>query len=391
MSEVTLHVVPHSHWDREWYRPFQSFRLRLVDLVDKVIELMETEPGWHHFMLDGQTATAMDYLEVRPEARARLQALIAEGRVAVGPWHILMDEFLVSAETTIRNLELGRRLSSELGQTMPVGYLPDMFGHISQMPQILRLAGLEDAVVWRGVPAAIDRTAFVWQAPDGSAVRTVYMATSYSNGAGLPTDLDELAIRTDKIRHDLEPMSPGTDLLVMCGTDHLLPTPGLPKALEASSNGVAYRISSLAEYVAADRAAQPDGLPSWTGELRSGARANLLMGVVSNRVDLRRLIARAEWELERYAEPLQALAAPHIAPGLLEVAWRKLIENSAHDTVCACSVDEVTEQGEVRWKEALQIAEGVSEKAMRHLARSVAAPPGAGAVVWNPSPRTRAG
>ena len=244
--------------------------------------------------------------------------------------------------------------------------------------------------MWRGVPSAIDRTAFAWEGPDGSSVRTVYMATSYSNGAGLPTDADDLARRTTKIRRDLEPFSPGADLLVMCGTDHLFPTPGLPKALEAASeNGLRYRVSSLTDYIAASRAAQADGLPVWKGELRSGARANLLMGVVSNRVDLRRLVARAERELERYAEPLQALAAPHLAPGLLDIAWRKLIENSAHDTVCACSHDEVTAQGKVRWLEALQIAEGISERALRHLARSVSAPPGPSLVVWNPSPRAR--
>lgn len=387
---VTLHVVPHSHWDREWYRPFQSFRLRLVELVDTVLDLMETEDGWSHFMLDGQTATATDYLEARPEARARLSEHIRAGRIAVGPWHILMDEFLVSGETTIRNLELGRKLSSELGGVMPLGYLPDMFGHISQMPQILRLAGLEDAVVWRGVPLAIDRTAFTWEAPDGSTVRAVYMPQGYSNGAGLPTDPDELAFRTAKIRRDLEPFAPGSNLLVMCGTDHLFPTPGLPKALAAASDNVRYRIGSLTDYIAADRAAGST-LLRWKGELRSSARTNLLMGVISNRTDLRRLVGKAERELERHAEPLQALVAPHLARGLLDVAWRKLIENSAHDTVCACSVDEVTEQGKVRWQEAFQIAEGVSQRALGHLTRSVTAPPGPAFIVWNASPRPRSG
>src|SRR5207249_2517621 len=136
----------------------------------------------------------------------------------------------------------------------------------------------------------------------------------YSNGAGLPTDRDALLERSAHIMDDLAPFSPGSEALVMCGTDHLFPTAGLPKALEiASAPGFAYRLSSLAEYVAADRAAQPGPLPHWKGELRSGARANLLMGVVSNRVDLRRLVARAERALERYAEPMQALVAPHLA------------------------------------------------------------------------------
>ena len=109
------------------------------------------------FTLDGQAATVDDYLEVRPEAEPLIRRLIAEGRLAIGPWQILMDEFLVSGETIVRNLEFGWARAEALGGAMPVGYLPDMFGHIAQMPQILRRAGIERAVVWRGVPAAIDR------------------------------------------------------------------------------------------------------------------------------------------------------------------------------------------------------------------------------------------
>ena len=127
-----------------------------------------------------------DYLEVRPEAEARIARLVAAGRVQIGPWTVLMDEFMVSAETLVRDLQLGIARATQLGGAMGVGYLPDMFGHVAQMPQILRLAGLAHAVVWRGVPAAIDRTAFWWQAPDGSRVRAEYLYGSYSNGRELP-------------------------------------------------------------------------------------------------------------------------------------------------------------------------------------------------------------
>ncbi|HET7677816.1 MAG TPA: hypothetical protein VFK38_08165, partial [Candidatus Limnocylindrales bacterium] len=173
-ARTTLHLVPHTHWDREWYEPFQSFRLRLVELIDQLLMQMAADPRFT-FTLDGQMATVDDYLEVRPEAEPTLRRLIAEGRLAVGPWQILMDEWLVSGETIVRNLELGWRRAEALGRPMRVGYLPDMFGHIAQMPQILRRAGIEDAVVWRGVPAAIERNAFTWRAPDGSEVRAEYL------------------------------------------------------------------------------------------------------------------------------------------------------------------------------------------------------------------------
>ncbi len=161
-------VVPHVHWDREWYQSFQAFRLRLVELLDEFLPRFDADPSYTHFLLDGQMAVVDDYLAVRPEAEATLVRLAASGRLAVGPWYILMDEFLVSGETIIRNLQLGLERAAAFGGAMEVGYLPDMFGHIAQMPQILRQAGFAHTVVWRGVPAAVDRTAFWWEAPDGS-------------------------------------------------------------------------------------------------------------------------------------------------------------------------------------------------------------------------------
>ena len=188
-------VVPHTHWDREWYDPFQTYRLKLVRLVDGLLDLMEQDPSYSHFLLDGQLAVVDDYLEIRPENEDRLRALAAAGRITVGPWYILMDEFLVSGETIVRNLQKGIVRGSAFGGVMEVGYLPDMFGHVAQMPQLLAQAGLGHAVVWRGVPSMVDTSAFVWNAPDGSSVRAEYLVAGYSNGAGLPEDAKQLVRR----------------------------------------------------------------------------------------------------------------------------------------------------------------------------------------------------
>jgi len=188
-------IVPHTHWDREWYAPFQVFRARLVRLLDELLPLLERDLSYARFLLDGQTIVVDDYLEVRPRAADTLQRLAAAGRLSVGPWMVLMDEFMVSGETIVRDLQLGLRRAIDLGGAMPVGYLPDMFGHIAQMPQILRLAGFEHAVVWRGVPSTVTQTAFRWEAPDGSAVRAEYLYGSYSNGRDLPDDAKQLVAR----------------------------------------------------------------------------------------------------------------------------------------------------------------------------------------------------
>lgn len=384
-------VVPHTHWDREWYAPFETFRMRLVDVVDDVLDLLESDPSYRHFVLDGQTAAVDDYLEIRPDHASRVADLVGAGRLSIGPWAVLMDEFLVSGETIVRNLAAGLARAAELGGAMPVGYLPDMFGHVSQMPQILAQFGLDHAVVWRGVPSAVTRSAFRWVAPDGSAVRAEYLVTGYGNGAAVPRDAGRLLGRLCAHLEEVAAFLPdGAPLLLLNGTDHQAPQPWLGSVVaevNACQDEVELEVTSLASYLAQ---APTAGLETWHGELRSGARANVLMGVASNRVDVKRAAARAERALERLAEPLATLFLPPErwpAP-FLERAWRRLVHNSAHDSVCACSHDEVVDAVLTRYAEATRLAEGVTERALGTLARSL---PDPGPTVVNPSAHRRGG
>ena len=384
-------IVPHTHWDREWYSPFQTFRLRLVDLLDGLLPQLEADPSYAHFLLDGQMAVVDDYLAVRPEAEERLRALATTGRVAMGPWYALPDEFLVSGETLVRNLQRGLRVAARFGGAMDVGYLPDMFGHVAQMPQLLRQFGFEHAVVWRGVPSAIDRSGFWWSAPDGSTVRAEYLPQGYGNGALVPDDAKALIRRIGEFAEEQGDLLTGP-ILWMNGTDHLLPQPWLGRVVaEANALDAGYdlHICSLAEHV---QGAPTEDLPTWTGELRSGARANLLMGVASNRVDVKQAAAVAERSLERLAEPLSALFLPPESwPGaLLDAAWLEVIRNSAHDSICACSVDAVCDAVLHRFAEATQIADGLTDRALHALGATVKAD-GRVPVIVNPSARTRGG
>ena len=141
------------------------------------------------------------------------------GRLAIGPWQTLVDEYLVDGETIVRNLEAGLARAEELGGAMPVGYLPDMFGHVAQMPQILRSAGIDTAVVWRGVPALVVSHRFVWESPDGSAVVAEYLPEGYGNAAHL-FDVDgDVPVTAFKER--FRPWFGDDDLLGMVGTDHM--------------------------------------------------------------------------------------------------------------------------------------------------------------------------
>ncbi|MEH0935347.1 glycoside hydrolase family 38 N-terminal domain-containing protein [Micromonospora psammae] len=389
MAEPTeIIVVPHTHWDREWYEPFQRFRLRLVALLDEVFERMERDPR-QRFTLDGQLAAVDDYLEVRPERREQVLALVRAGRLAVGPWQILLDEFLCSGENIVRNLERGLARSAELGGAMPVGYLPDMFGHIAQMPQILAGAGLAHACVFRGVPDRVRTHAFAWQAPDGTAVRAEYLPGGYGNAAGLMDDAALVTRRATDLAARLGAWRPdggGSPILAMYGTDHAAPAPDAPDLLAAADlDGTRLRLGTLAEYFAT----QPttvDGLPVVAGELRSHARANILPGVISVRAHLKQAMGRAERRVERYAEPLAALWHDPSVQRFLDMAWTRLIDASCHDSVTGCGCDETAEQVAARLAEADQLGRAVCDLVGARLAAAV---PHDGYLLFNPSPTPR--
>ena len=389
-DRIPVSVVPHTHWDREWYSPFQTFRLRLVELLDGLLPTMEADPSYAHFLLDGQMAVVDDYLAIRPEAEGTLRRLNASGRLAMGPWYILMDEFLVSGETMVRDMQVGLERAARFGGAMEVGYLPDMFGHVAQMPQLLSQFGFDHAVVWRGVPSTIDKDAFWWTAPDGSTVRAQYLwPEGYGNGADLSDDSKRLVRQLEHHREWMGDFFTGS-ILWMNGTDHQMPKPYLGRVVaEVNDMQDTYELTvrSLEEHV---RSASTEGLPSHTGELRSGARANLLMGVASNRVDVKIAAARAERSIERRAEPLSALFLPaeDWPKALLDEAWMGIILNSAHDSSCACSHDEVVEAVVHRYNEARQIADGLGNRALRMVAAVV---DHAGPVLVNASARPRAG
>jgi glycosyl hydrolase family 38/alpha mannosidase-like protein len=346
-----------------------------VDVVDEVLDLLEGDERWR-FTLDGQLATADDYLEIRPEAEKRIRALVEAGRLAIGPWQTLVDEFLVSGETIVRNLEAGRARAEAFGGAMQVGYLPDMFGHVAQMPQILSSAGIGVAALWRGVPAEVDSHVFAWEAPDGSVVRAEYLPEGgYSNAAWAFGD-DGGGL--DAVVERLRPWFGEDTILAMVGTDHMPPVRDLPDRLPPDA-----RIGTLAEYLTETRV---DGLRRVRGELRSAARANLLPNVVPARIDIKQACARAERALERYAEPLQALYGGDWPEAFLGIAWSRLFQNAAHDSVCGCSADEVSAQVLVRYAEAEQIGDELTRRALARIAEEA---PSGSIVVVNPSPHER--
>jgi len=185
-SKLVGHIVPHTHWDRAWYLPFQQYRYKLVELVDDLLDLMEANPeSFPTFELDGQTVVLEDYLDVRPENRERLVDLVSSGRLSIGPWYVLPDEFIVGGEALIRNLIAGHRVASAHGGCSSVGYVPDPFGHVGQLPAILRGCGLDSFIFTRGAGPWVAEEAqgiFYWQAADGETeILSIKQIPDYPN------------------------------------------------------------------------------------------------------------------------------------------------------------------------------------------------------------------
>ena len=372
---MQVHVVPHTHWDREWYLPFSVYRSRLVRLLDSLLEALESEPALR-FHLDGQMAVVDDYLEIRPDQAAPLRRAAAEGRVSLGPWYTLPDEHLVSGESLLRNLEMGMRRARDFGEPMLVGYLPDQFGHTAQMPQILNRYGIDTALLWRGVPAAMRARVFRWAALDGSEVEAVHLKTGYGHGRELPIDPAALGARIDAEVAAATGADDEGPWLLMSGDDHLPVPVGLAAALPAAKSARVAAISSVEDYART----RPRAGGRWEGELHSAASSYVLKGTLSARFPLKLRHAALERRVERYLEPAWALSGRPWPQRPLAYIWRQLVLNSAHDSICGCSIDQVHEQATIRLARA--------ERAADQLWAELGATPGS---VFNPSPFERDG
>ena len=363
-------LVSHTHWDREWYRTFQSFRARLVDLVDRVLDLVAADPGFR-FVLDGQTIVAEDYLEIRPDRRAELEAACRAGRLAIGPWYVQPDSLLPSGESHVRNLLAGRAVGGALGPVSRVAYCPDSFGHPAQFPQLFCGFGLAPFVYWRGSGGEFDTlpAEHLWEAPDGSRVLSHHLSRGYFAASGLDPDPATAARSLAEAARELACRTRNDAVLLMNGFDHALPEPGAAAAAQALARATGWTVvRGLLEDFAALLSADA---PCFRGELTGARVANLLPGVWSARLPLKLRNRRAEALLEGWAEPWASLAAALGAADerpALRAAWRALLQNQAHDSIGGCSQDRVHAQMQARYDTAEELAAETTARALERVA-----------------------
>ncbi len=393
---MTIHVISHTHWDREWYRTNQEFRVELVQVVDAVMEAMQRESSFRYFTLDGQAILIEDYLSFRPEQEERVEVFVRAGRLLIGPWYTQPDEFLVSGESVLRNLLAGIAVANEYGGAMPVGWVPDTFGHISQLPQILSELGIQSAALTRGIGNELpdNVTDFIWESPNGSEVTVVHQVQGYYSGGllGFPyfwgrvkRHAPSLAIAQERLEALLKPYSGAPKdchVALWNGADHVYPEPHVGRTLrklEERMEDTRIVHSSVMEYLRNAAACAPD-MPRIRGELRGSRYHPLLPSILSTRTYLKQRNARAQRNLERITEPacaIAALASPTVraAGGQcfeypqaeLREAWKLLLQNHGHDSIGGCSIDQVHREMLPRFDQSEQISAAVQNQALEFL------------------------
>lgn len=392
-NKKTAHIISHTHWDREWYLPYEKHHMMLVDLMDVLLETLDNDQEYRSFHLDGQTIILDDYLQVRPDKREALERYIREGRIHIGPWYILQDEFLTSSEANLRNLLVGHQDARTFGSAISkLGYFPDSFGNMGQAPQILQQAGIDAAVFGRGVkPTGFNNVVseadsfespyseMVWRSPDGSEVLGILFANWYSNGNEVPANREEALDYWRKKLDSAGKFASTGHLLFMNGCDHQPIQRDLSEAIRVANelhDDVEFVHSNFDDYVQQVKAELPNDLAVIDGELRSQRTDGwgTLVNTASSRIYLKQMNQTSQSLLEKAAEPLAAYAYmlgeayPHHK---LKYAWKTLMQNHPHDSICGCSVDEVHREMETRFAKSKHVAEAIIDGSATAIADKV--------------------
>ena len=372
-----VHVVTHTHWDREWYHPVGRFRQKLVALIDELLS-SPPDPG-KCFLLDGQAIVLEDYLLVRPERAAEIAERLRAGTLEAGPWYVLADELIPGGESLVRNLLAGRRaLERVRASSPPVLYCPDSFGHPAALPMIAAGFGMKLIVLWRGLGGASRPVPDVvrWHAADGSEALVYHLAPSgYELGSSLPPGEREARERWERIRAELLSRAATRVALLPNGADHHALQLHHAESLAALAAAAApHRIISSSLHAFAEALAEEASrrqLEVISGELRdSYGYTWTLQGTLGARADQKRRAAMAERLLVRDAEPWAAIArcvAGADRRHLVQLAWRTLLQCHPHDTLCGCSIDQVAREMDARLEDATAQGTGIRDDAMLDL------------------------
>lgn len=349
----------HTHWDREWYREFEVFRLRLLRVFDNVLEMLGSGkiPS---FYFDGQVSAILDYLEIRPEKEQIVRQFIKEKKLFIGPFYCLIDEFLTDRTVFAKNIEIGMKIAKDFGCEDFIGYFADTFGHSKNIPPILQKYGIDKIMVWRGVPDLPSEFVF-------NGVNTINLVRGYFMDIfSSPKTIEEKA---EWLKGNLDKIAQKSNdyILLPIGADHLGVEPDIAEQIEAvnailanpADGGDIYEIklSNPFEYF---ELVKDNFKTEWNDELRDNSKTFILPGCYSARMRLKQYRAEASYRLEQ-ADRLQKHFGGNYS-AIVEYAYKLLIQNHAHDSICGCSTDAVHFENYSRYEKILQIANTIIEE-----------------------------
>lgn len=392
MTKKKVYIISHSHWDREWYMQYEQHHMRLIQLMDDLLDLFKEDPDFNSFHLDGQTIAIDDYLEVRPERKEEVQQAITAGKLKIGPFYILQDDFLISSEANARNTLIGMEESKKWGDPVMLGYFPDTFGNMGQTPQMMQEAGIKAAAFGRGVkPTGFDNAVIHdekytsqfsemwWEGPDNSKIFGLLFANWYSNGNEIPATKEEAIKFWDKKLAEAERYASTKHLLMMNGVDHQPVQKDVTAAIQLANElypDYEFIHSNFDDYLTAVMADLPENLSTVNGELTSQETDGwyTLANTASARIYLKQKNTDVQRQLENIAEPLATMAYevtnsyPH---DTLRYAWKTLMQNHPHDSICGCSVDSVHREMMTRFEKAEEVGKFVAEEASQQLVEAI--------------------
>lgn len=395
----TVHVVPHSHWDREWYFTTSRSKIYLMNNFKKIISLLQADNGYNRYTLDGQVSLLDDYLTWQPEDRNTIKQLVQEGKLIIGPWYTQTDQMLISGESIVRNLLYGINISKEFGDYMNVGYVPDSFGQSAAMPQIYKEFGINDTLFWRGVSDdEVEKTEFKWCGEDGSVVNAYQIQSGYYIGGDIPEEDEALGnyLHKEPFKTLFEKSS-ANQVLLPNGFDQAPARENLVKLLDRMQKlyegEYDFKISTYSDYIRSVKGKHPE-LEEIAGELLNGKLMRVHKSIYSSRSDLKKLNTQIQNYLVNILEPLLSLSQSlgfEYPSEVIEEIWKLMFENAAHDSIGSCVSDTTNEDVYFRYKKARDLAENLAELKMREIAMRIEVNHDIMVTVFNLSGRNKGG
>ncbi|MBM7554270.1 mannosylglycerate hydrolase [Thalassobacillus pellis] len=342
-----VHVVPHMHWDREWYFSTEESRILLVNNMEEIMDRLENDPDYPYYVLDGQTSILEDFFAVKPEEKERVKKLVQEGKLIIGPWYTQTDEMVVGGESIVRNLLYGIKDSKEFGSPMMIGYLPDSFGQSAQMPHIFNGFDIKYTIFWRGTSErhGTDKTEFHWETKDGSSVLVQLLPLGYAIGKYLPQEEEALGKRMEKYFPVLDRGTTTNHLVLPNGHDQMPIQQDIHEVISKLESMYPDREFFLSKYENIFAEIEKNNqLATLNGEFLDGKYMRVHRSIYSTRMDIKAANTRVENKITNILEPLAAMAYDlgfEYHHGLIELIWKEIMKNHAHDSIGCCCSDKV--------------------------------------------------